>query len=111
MAGRPRCAICKRAFTPHPRNRTKVTHRQRVCRDCGQVAGHRLASRRCRTRDSELGRAVRPAVAPASPEAGPLISPLAGELVRRIQQTCTALNALVGGPDRVMASGPQTRIQ
>lgn len=61
MAGRPRCAMCKKAFTPHPRNRTKVTHRQRICRDCGPVAGHKLASRRCRARKGGSGRSSRQA--------------------------------------------------
>lgn len=97
MAGRPRCAKCRKAFTPDPRNRTKVTHRQRVCHDCGPVSGNLLAVRRCRARKAESGRPARPAAVPLPPEIGPQISPLAGELVRRIQQTCTALSALVGG--------------
>jgi hypothetical protein len=111
MAGRPRCAMCKKAFTPHPRNGTKITHRQRVCHDCGPVAGHMLATRRFRARKKESGRTTRQATAPSPPETGPQISPLAGELVRRIQQNCAALNVLMGNPDCVMASGHQTRIQ
>lgn len=46
MAGRPRCASCKRAFTPDFRNRTKVKARQRVCKDCGPVVGHQKAQQR-----------------------------------------------------------------
>lgn len=46
MAGRPRCASCRKAFTPHPRNRTKTENPQRVCTACGPVVGHRLADRR-----------------------------------------------------------------
>lgn len=114
MAGRPRCAKCKRAFTPDPRNQTKITHRQRVCGDCGPVSGNLLAVRRCRARKAESGRAgrpTRPAAVPFTPEIGPQSSPLACELVRRIQQTCTALSALVGDPNPVMAAGHQTRFQ
>jgi hypothetical protein len=101
MARRRRCAKCKKAFTPDPRNRTKIKHRQRVCHDCGPVSGNLLAVRRCRARKAELGRSgrpARPAAVPFPPDTGPQISPLAGELVRRIQQTCTALSALVGDP-------------
>lgn len=114
MAGRPRCAKCKKAFTPAPRNRTKIKHRQRVCSDCGPVSGNLLAVRRCRSRKTESGRSgrsARPAAVPLPPEMGPQISPLASELVRRIQQTCTALSVLVGDPDPVMAAGHQTRFQ
>ena len=114
MVGRPRCAKCKKAFTPDSRNRTKIMHRQRVCHDCGPVSGNLLAVRRCRARKAESGRSgrsARPAAVPFPPEIGPQISPLACELVRRIRQTCTALSALVGDPDPVMAAGHQTRIQ
>ena len=50
MAGlrrrRTRCVACNELFEPDPRNRTKVTSRQKVCKDCGPVVGHRRAVKR-----------------------------------------------------------------
>lgn len=91
MAGRPRCASCRKAFTPHPRNRTKLTNRQRVCGDCGPVTGHKLASQRYRQASCSRPRAL-----PRSSATAPSLSPVASELVHQLQRTCTALSALAG---------------
>lgn len=100
MAGRPRCAHCGKAFTPHPRNRNKREHRQRVCGACGEAAGHRLAARRCRARK----RAARVAAAPVSAglpgTTASAVSPLAGELALQIQRICAALIVVIHGAGR-----------
>lgn len=100
MASRPRCANCGKAFTPHPRNRNKRVHRQRICGECGRVVGRQHASRRYRSQK-------RTARSPAGPEhsepqrtTGPAVSPLAGELALKIQQTCAAFIAVVHWPGR-----------
>jgi hypothetical protein len=98
MAGRPRCANCRKAFTPHPRNRNKREHRQRVCGECGQVVGHRLASRRCRARKRRLSPPATPENSASQKTVGPTVSPLAGELALQIQQICAAFVAVVHGP-------------
>jgi len=93
MVGRPRCANCKKAFTPHARNRGKLVHVQRVCRGCGPVIGHRIASRRYRARRSGRTSASMAPV-PSVLNSDPVVSPLAGEFVRQIQRGCSGLAAL-----------------
>lgn len=73
MSARPRCANCRKAFTPNYRNRTKVTGRQRVCPGCGPVIGHCLAAKRYREDTGESRRKTRPppAVTSSQPHPGP----------------------------------------
>ena len=73
MSARPRCANCRKAFTPNYRNRTKLTSRQRVCPDCGPVIGHRLADKRYREDTGRPRRKTRPP--PAVPSSQPHLAP------------------------------------
>lgn len=68
MSARPRCANCRKAFTPNYRNRTKLTGRQKVCADCGPVIGHRLADKRYR---EDTGRSRRKRSTPGVPSNRP----------------------------------------
>lgn len=122
MAGRPRCANCRKAFTPNYRNRTKTKTRQRVCRDCGLLIGHRLAMRRYRAGLAALERkpmrsspvAARenrqqsppvdscsrePKVVPAPPGASP-------EIAGRVGQHLAEIARLVVGPGGGDGCGP-----
>lgn len=126
MAGRPRCVHCRRAFTPDPRNRTKVENRQCVCPDCGSVIGHRYADRRYRASRAAPPRprrapddpALRPEVAQAAASDLPDVhrqgirpsgAMPASELANQVAQHLAAIAALVGtsaGPDGCGGSKP-----
>lgn len=125
MSGRPRCANCRRAFTPNYRNRTKVENRQRVCPECGPVVGHRLADRRYRTDNAApRSKSVRVAtLAPAAARTAPLPEPSrsdeslvaaarsgsAPEFAGQIGAHLAAIAALVGdlgAPDSCKPSWP-----
>lgn len=100
MSGRPRCAHCGKAFTPHPRNRNRREQRQRVCGACGQAVGHRLAAQRCRARKRTSRHLNTPAGPISRPTTAPAVGLLAGELALQIQRICTALIAVVHGSGR-----------
>jgi hypothetical protein len=120
MAGRPRCAnrSCRKAFTPDFRNGTKVANRQRVCPDCGPVIGHRLADQRYRASPTAPRRRQRPAstVPQTHPDTGDggvearqdPGTPNHGSVKKLASQVgvhLSAIAALVGGPDDLMAAG------
>lgn len=113
MAARPRCAHCRKAFTPNYRNRSKIAGRQRVCASCGPAIGHRLADRRYRSnnapprkRSAVSGAQAR--VAPVSPVAAASPEPerhspdsaAVPQLADQVGLHLAAIAALVGGARR-----------
>lgn len=113
MAGRPRCAHCRKAFTPNYRNRSKIAGHQRVCASCGPAIGHRLADRRYRSNNApprkcsavlRAGARVTP-VSPVAamspePERGSPGSAAAPRLAEQVGLHLAAIAALVGDARR-----------
>lgn len=117
MAGRPRCANCGKAFTPHPRNRSRTENRQRVCAECGPVIGHRLAVRRYQaSRAGPRQRVCREQGAAPHASAGDVTERVAGapgavggvvavELAGHVGEHLAAIAALVGRACALSAPG------
>ena len=124
MAGRPRCAHCRRAFTPNYRNRTKTSGQQRVCADCGPLIGHRMANRRFKASLKEAERPPRrgtpSTIQKESPGGPPTSVPVVegathglfvGELANRIRVNSVQMAlALLGGDGCKGGSPLQVRI-